>query len=122
MKFDVNVNVRLNKSISNVVDRDVYNALQIGAEYLLTESLKTTPKEDGILRASGKTSGDENLMTTMVSFDTPYAVRLHEHPEYNFQGTGRGKWLERTLNEEKDTLQRLIANKIETSISKGGGI
>jgi hypothetical protein len=122
MNVKVNVKVDIDKMIANKIELQAYKALQVGAEYLLTESLKTTPKEDGILRASGKTSGNENLMTTMVSFDTPYAVRLHEHPEYNFQGTGRGKWLELTMNEERDAIAKLIAQKIDASINKGGGI
>lgn len=122
MNTKIDIDVIINRTISNTIKDDVYRALMVGAEALLTESNRTVPKDDGILKASGKVSGDKNLMTTAVSYDTPYAARLHEHPEYNFQGTGRGKWLELTLFEKRNELQSLIAKTIKASIDQGGGI
>ncbi len=39
-------------------------------------------------------SGD---FEAVVSYDTPYAVHLHEHPEFDFQPPGEGKWLHNAL-------------------------
>jgi hypothetical protein len=122
MRVDVDVLVNINNTVPVGLHRAIFEALQIGAEALLTESIKTSPHDEGILDQSGKTSGDFAKMTTAVSYDTPYAVRLHEHPEYNFQGKGRGKWLEKTLQEEKSMLTALIASRIRAHIETGGGI
>jgi hypothetical protein len=122
MKINIKYDSKINKNAFNKIEDDIYRSLQLGAEYLLTEALKTTPKEDGTLRASGKVSGNRLSVETAVSFDTPYAVRLHEHPEYNFQGNGRGKWLELTLNEEQDQIIKLISKTLEAELNKGGGI
>jgi hypothetical protein len=96
---------------------ETMRALRIGAEFLLTETIKTTPKDDGILIQSGKVTHDESRLEAVVSFDTPYAVRLHEHPEYNFQNGRRGKYLERTFDEQRQTLLRLIAKEISRGMS-----
>jgi hypothetical protein len=122
MRFDFTINEAINQRILDRVKDDVFEALQVASEALLTEANNTVPFDDGILKASGKTSSDKTTMTTMVSYDTPYAVDLHENPQYNFQGNGRGKWLELTLNEQRQDLIRLIQQKIEASINRGGGI
>jgi hypothetical protein len=122
MRVDVDVLVNINNSLPLDIQRVTYEALMLGAEVLLTESIKSSPHDEGILDQSAKTSGDFAKMTTVVSYDTPYAVRLHEHPEYNFQGKGRGKWLEKTLQEEKSMLTALIAGRISAYINQGGGI
>lgn len=97
---------------ARIADGAAYIAVKKGAEFLLTETIKTTPKDEGILIQSGKVTGRPSAIEAFVSFDTPYAVRLHEHPEYNFQNGRRGKYLERTLNEQRATLERLIADEI----------
>lgn len=51
-------------------------------------------------------------LTGVVSYDTPYAVRLHEHPEYNFQGGREGKWLEKTVNEKSKDVLALLAREL----------
>jgi hypothetical protein len=101
------------QSIINGVRGDAMKGLRAGAEFLLTETIKTTPKDEGILIQSGKVSHDSSKVEAAVSFDTPYAVRLHEHPEYNFQNGRRGKYLEKTLNEQRQTLINLIAQVMQ---------
>ncbi len=103
--------------IINTTTNEAMRALRAGAEFLLTETVKTTPKDDGILIQSGKTSHDKEKVEAVVSFDTPYAVRLHEHPEYNFQNGRRGKYLEKTLDEQRQTLMSLIAEVMRRGIS-----
>lgn len=122
MRIDVDFNLNLNQNISNIIKDDVFHAMKIASEYLLTEANNTVPFDDGILKASGKTSSDELTMKVAVSYDTPYAVRLHENPQYNFQGNGRGKWLELTMNENKQEIIRLIQQQIKARIDRGGGI
>lgn len=103
--------------VENATKKDAIKALRLGAEFLLTEAIKTTPKDEGILIQSGKVSHDESRIEAFVSFDTPYAVRLHEHPEYNFQNGRRGKYLEKTLNEQSQNLANLIAQIMRNSMN-----
>lgn len=50
----------------------------------------------------------------LVGFNTPYAARLHEHPEYNFTeaGTG-GKYLERKMVENRDRYMKIVQKAIK---------
>jgi len=41
-----------------------------------------------------------------VSYDTPYAARLHEHPEYNFQNGRQGKYLEEPAMQNRAELDQ----------------
>lgn len=61
----------------------------------------------GELRDSGAVDGVQNRTAgglfgsgwdASVYYDTYYAVPLHEHPEFTFQGQGEGKWLENAFN------------------------
>ena len=96
---------------------NVMKALRMSAEFLLTETIKTTPKDEGLLIQSGKVSHDDSRVEAVVSFDTPYAIRLHEHPEYNFQNGRRGKYLERTLNEQRQNIANLIAQVMQRGMN-----
>jgi hypothetical protein len=54
------------------------------------------PFKTGYLRSTGKvTIGTDEVI---VSYDTPYAIRLHEHPEFRFNNGKKGKWLEDRAN------------------------
>jgi hypothetical protein len=82
------------------------------AEYVLETANRTVPHQDGDLERSGSASVDEQERQATISYDTPYAARLHEHPEYDFQGKGRGKWLELTMKEEKKKVQQYLKDRI----------
>jgi hypothetical protein len=107
------IRVTFDDTVADKTNDIVYRALLKAADFLLTETIKTTPKDDGLLIQSGDTAGDRNTMTAYAYFNTPYAVRLHEHPEYNFQNGRRGKYLELTLLEKKSDMMRLIADEIK---------
>ena len=72
------------------------------AEAVLEDAQKHVPYDIGNLAASGAVTQSRSATGQFgsehfVSYDTPYAVRLHEHPEYHFQGQGEGKWLEHAV-------------------------
>lgn len=114
--FEVSVDYQNNAAL---VGAQIEAALKQGilkaAEHLLAETIPKVPLDQGTLRNSGGVSQtvENQGLTAIVSFDTPYAARLHEHPEYNFQepGTG-GKFLENTANEEKSTMGAIIAAEV----------
>lgn len=54
----------------------------------------------------------------LVGYNTPYAARLHEHPEYNFQKGRKGKYLEDPIKNNLNQLGLLYAKTVETRFSK----
>jgi hypothetical protein len=85
----------------------------LAAERLLALSLPRTPLRDGLLRGSGAViPAVDPQEGAAVTYDTPYAARLHEHPEYNFSqpGTG-GKYLENPAMESSAELGKIIATE-----------
>lgn len=87
----------------------VFDAL----DHLLDESNKKVPHDEGDLQASGQTQLDPVHMSGRISYNTPYAIRLHEHPEYNFQKGREGKWLERTIKRRKTAVLQYMQNKMK---------
>jgi len=85
------------------------------AEAVLTEANKTVPHDEGILEGSGFTDVDREKLEAAVSYDTPYAARLHESEpgEFMFRGRGRRKWLEQTINEMQDKLENFAAEEMK---------
>lgn len=107
----------------NEADRQIAGwiteGLRDAAEYLLDEANKIVPHDEGNLQSTGLPSVDPQKLEAVVSYDTPYARRLHEHPEYNFQKGRKGKWLEITFRDKGPTALRYVANKVKNRM-KGG--
>ena len=90
-------------------------ALQLGAEHILTEANDRVPHEYGDLMRSGDVdtgtdvSGD---LAASISYDTPYAVMQHENLDLEHKNGREAKWLERTMNDEMDGVQRFMADEL----------
>jgi hypothetical protein len=108
----VNVRVSWNDSNERLVREGALEGLADALHYLLGEANKIVPLDESTLQSSGAVSVDNRQMVGVVSYDTPYAARLHEHPEYNFQRGREGKWLEKTWRTKRATATRLIRNGI----------
>ena len=85
----------------------------LAAERLLALTSEVAPLDIGTLIASGQvenaTTPDEGAA---VVYDTPYAAKLHEHPEFNFQGGRQGKYVEDPAMQHKDELGQIIGNAV----------
>ena len=110
--FKLNANFKA-KEVKNAVNASGIRGMKIVGEYLLEESKKTVPYRDGMLESSGAVSTDGK--TVCVSYNTPYARRLHEHPEYNFRGKGHGKWLELTFSDKyvQESAMKILKGEID---------
>lgn len=104
------------RQVSAQVRRAAAEGLFDAAEFLLEEANRTVPFAEGTLARSGTPSVDAGSLTAAVSYDTPYARRQHEHPEYRFQGGRRGKWLEKTLAEVGDQARQYVADRIRGAL------
>lgn len=67
---------------------------------LMRLSQEQVPHDEGTLQNSGTVEvvGQD----VVLGYHTPYAARLHEHPEYRFQAGRKGKYIEDPIiaNEE----------------------
>ena len=113
-----------------------------GAQFLLQESNKGVPHDEGALQRSGTVSPDAPPEATsvfakakagldmskafakgiikslhwFVSYNAPYSRRLHEHPEYNFQNGRHGKWLEIAFYHSIATIKKIVAEEVNKAI------
>lgn len=111
----VSASVKLTLNFPSTVDIDqrIMRGENLAAERLLALSVAEVPLDLGTLADSGAV---ENAASPEegagVTYDTPYAKRLHEHPEYNFQNGRKGKYLEEPALQHKDELGTIIAKEI----------
>lgn len=97
------------KQVLDAIEKAANEALQDSAEYLLKRSNLTVPLDTGALRRSGKASVDTKRKLSAVSYDTDYAVRVHEKAQgatrnqknrkVGSRNVRRYKWLEKTAQE-----------------------
>lgn len=107
------------------------------------EEQPTVPLREGTLRGSGSafvnnelahtteakgdgsgtpaTDANEAVKPTeyvgLIGFNTPYAARLHENPDYKFKEPGSGaKYLESKLSRFRKTYMRIIARVLKESL------
>jgi hypothetical protein len=72
------------------------------------------------LSADGAGPIDLDGVTVLVGFNTPYAARLHEHPEYNFTEPGSGAdYLASKIVPQKDEHMASLAERIRTRLEGG---
>jgi len=113
MGVTATVNLTINFPTDADLDRRIMDGENLAAERLLALSAAEVPFDLGTLSESGTvepaTSPDGGAA---VVYDTPYAKRHHEHPEYNFQNGRKGKYLEDPAMEHKDELGAIIAKKV----------
>lgn len=109
--------VRWNAQPANRAARaGALRGLRLGGEHLLEASNQRVPIEEGTLERSGTVTVDEANLDTIVSYDTPYAVRQHEELEYRHDEGREAKFLEKALDEEGAVILDLIAAQVRRSL------
>lgn len=101
----------LNKGNLKRFERASFVGLQAAGEFILGESIKITPLDEGDLQRSGNVSNN-GIDTVNISFNTPYAARLHENPQFRFQNGRRGKYLETPLQQKQKAAYEVMASEI----------
>jgi hypothetical protein len=90
-------------------------ALKDIASEVLRLSQREVPHNVGTLQNSGAIE-DENDYE-IVGYNTVYAARLHEHPEYRFKNGRKGKYLEDPIKNNKnvflDYYKKIVTGGIE---------
>ncbi|AGP56823.1 hypothetical protein [Streptomyces rapamycinicus] len=90
--------------------------LRLAAEHVLERSRARVPIEEGTLERSGVASVDEDTLTAGVSYDTPYAARVHEDLNARHDAGRTAKYLEGPLTEEQGTVAEIIAAQVRRSL------
>ena len=91
--------------------------MNLAAERGLALAVDRAPMDQGTLIENHTVdpSTDPDDAAAIVA-DTPYAARLHEHPEYNFatdaNPRAQGKWIENAVVENKAELGAIIRQRV----------
>lgn len=104
----------LQKALRDVAERApeaLLKALKAEADEILEDAKRYAPEATGRLKRSGQVSADDD--TVAISFDTPYAVVVHERMDR------RGnKFLERALLEHAKSVGKNAATAVEKELKK----
>lgn len=103
-------------SIIKKVNRKAADIITDAANVLLAESQEQVPLDKGTLQDSGdidvKNDDKAGIHEATVFYDTKYARRLHEHPEYRFQHGRKGKYLQDPAKELESTFERYVKDEL----------
>ncbi|MEX5711827.1 hypothetical protein AB1484_26925 [Parafrankia sp. FMc6] len=105
------------REIAAEVHAAAAQGLRLAGEHLVTESRKLVPLETGALERSGTATVDDGDLEAAVSYDTPYAVPVHEDLTAQHDNGRQAKYLEQALETHQDTLQELIAAQIRRALA-----
>lgn len=100
---------------ANVKDAAI-DILKNAGEFILDESNKIAPIDEGTLINSGGVSVDENDLTVNIFYDTPYAVRQHEDMALKHTNGRSAKFLERAARENADRIAKYISDQLRKVI------
>ncbi len=116
----IRATVTMNNNFGDITAEIMQRLVQgenLAAERALALASDRVPFDQGTLSDSGAVDPAKDPETgAVVVYDTPYAARLHEHPEYNFSTdsnpNAQGKWVENAIVENKGELGDIIRNKV----------
>lgn len=74
-------------------------------------SQKEVPHDKGTLQNSGHVDPQDDEV--IVGYNTVYAARLHEHPEYRFQKGRKGKYLEDPIKYNLSVFLKYYKDKMQ---------
>ncbi|WP_402843785.1 hypothetical protein [Microbacterium sp. GXS0129] len=113
MGVTVTVTVDVNPGLDGEISAATVQGLNLAAERGLALTAERVPLDLGTLVGSGAVEPASSPEDgAAITYNTPYAVRLHEHPEYNFQNGRQGKYVEEPLLTHADELGAIIAAEV----------
>lgn len=103
--------------VTDEVRQRLMHGLDLAAERGMALSVERSPWDEGTLAGAHTVErAPDPEKGAQVVADTPYAARLHEHPEYNFSTdsnpNAQGKWIENALLENKGELGDIIRKEV----------
>ncbi|MFJ7208230.1 hypothetical protein ACIQWR_32475 [Streptomyces sp. NPDC098789] len=101
---------------SAAIHSGLLRGLTLAGELTLQATRQRVPIAEGTLERSGATSVDEATMTAAVSYDTPYAVRMHEDMTAQHSPGRTAKYIEAVLPEVAGEVQAVIAAQVRREL------
>lgn len=86
-------------------------------EFLLEDSNRTVPIEEGVLEGLGTAEFDASTLTGSITYDGPYAARQHEETTWRHDPGRRAKWLELTLLEQDGRARDHVAGEVRKELA-----
>jgi hypothetical protein len=102
------------KKFTKKVVEALVDASQDAIDIIANESEQQVPLQYGTLRDSWEVLPLKNEIGFMIGYHTPYASRLHEHPEYNFRNGRKGKFLEDPIEQNLGDYQGKYIDKLRS--------
>jgi len=108
------------KKFGDNVEKALDRALKISGLDLLGKTKLEVPLDRSTLMMSGNYKPVNTLgeKAVQVGYNTPYALRLHEHPEYKFKGGRKGKFLSDPLKKNASKYEGFIRKQITADALK----
>ena len=100
---------RVDKLVTNVTKRRRPAVVAVANELLRLSQLEV-PHDEGTLQNSGHTERDGD--DALVGYNTPYAARLHENPQYRFKKGRKGKYLEKPLKMNLNVFLKVLDDEM----------
>jgi len=92
-------------------------ALHTGAEAVLTESHDEVPHDSGTLMRSGTVTDVPTENAVYISYNTPYAVKMHEDLSLNHPKGRKPKYLEDPFNRLAPKIMKSVETCIKNTLN-----
>ncbi|MFE7116668.1 hypothetical protein ACFU99_14765 [Streptomyces sp. NPDC057654] len=102
--------------VTEAIRQAAARGVLLSAEHVLQASRQRVPIAEGTLERSGAASVDARQLTAAVSYDTPYAGRVHEDLNARHAPGRSAKYLESVLPQEAATVQAIIAAQVRRAL------
>jgi hypothetical protein len=113
MSFRVEVNLHIDAMLADL-EKAQPDALAKAAEVIRANAVANTPYETGRLAGSAAVTVDGDEAT--ISYDGPYARYQHERLDLRHE-TGRAKYLELAVIEEKENAVKVLGQELRRATS-----
>lgn len=108
---DKDWDLRLNDHADEEFTEAAWQGLLLATEYVLGESNRVIPIEEGTLMREGTVERDKSKLKTAVVYFGPYAQRQHEDMTFRHDPGRSAKFLEKALADHK-TIRDIIGRTI----------
>jgi hypothetical protein len=114
--FDATSFIKGTQRALSAIEKAGLQGINDVASEILRLGTYEVPHDKGILQGSGHVEPESNS-TVVVGYNTVYAARLHEHPEYRFQKGRKGKYLEDPIKNNLSIFKGYIENAVKAAFT-----
>ena len=114
IEWENDVPVKAKEIVQKMVE-GLWQSSEMATNVIGNESNRQTPIKKSTLRRSWRVEPLNGQIGFKMSYNTKYAARLHEHPEYNFKTPGtKGKYLEDPIEQNQGDWKGVFLNNLKS--------